>query len=502
MTPSPGPDLAASTTACDLRQLFDENIFAKMCRVAEDSLRRSAALANHEGVHVDKEDVVMVHPIVFPEYCPQHGTEAGIYTLREAEFWTCGFFPGTLYSLLERAIRHPQSLHLSNENGSSREQLRAHLMSICRTWSEPLHHMAGRTDTHDLGFIIMPALRQDWELTSNPQSLASIVRAAHSLATRYVPSARAIRSWDMMKKKDVEITGVEENLIVIIDSMCNLELLYYAAAHAGEARLANIATSHAQTLINTHLRPESVKSRDKTGYTGQLYSTWHVANLDPMTGEVKRRLTAQGYADSSTWARGQSWAVLGYAQAYMWTKNTTFLFAACGVAEYFLYRLKTALACVDMHPVHDLGAVPTRLTGRSTGRMVPLWDFDAPIGDESNPIRDSSAGVIAANGMLVLSQGLAGAGYTALATRFRDAAIEIIQDSLNFALARETVRFKAGGELETEDVMATGRFDALLKYGTANNNSNARRRYADHGLVYGDYYLVEFGNRLLRMGLM
>jgi hypothetical protein len=40
-----------------------------------------------------------------------------------------------------------------------------------------------------------------------------------------------------------------------------------------------------------------------------------------------------------------------------------------------------------------------------------------------------------------------------------------------------------------------------LKNGTANNNVGANRRYWNHGLVYGDYYLLQFGNRLLRMGL-
>ncbi|KAF3343063.1 hypothetical protein VdG2_09050 [Verticillium dahliae VDG2] len=38
--------------------------------------------------------------------------------------------------------------------------------------------------------------------------------------------------------------------------------------------------------------------------------------------------------------------------------------------------------------------------------------------------------------------------------------------------------------------------------GTANNNEHALRRLKNHGLVYGDYYLVEFGNRLMKMGFV
>jgi hypothetical protein len=108
--------------------------------------------------------------------------------------------------------------------------------------------------------------------------------------------------------------------------------------------------------------------------------------------------------------------------------------------------------------------------------------------------------------MLVLSQALAGAGQDGLASSFREAAVTIVRDTLDFALASEKVRFAPVAEgddkLRAEDVEPGRRFDALLKYGTANNNTYARKRYANHGLVYGDYYLVEFGNRLLRMGLV
>ncbi|KAL2016682.1 hypothetical protein VTK56DRAFT_3184 [Thermocarpiscus australiensis] len=469
-----------STIRSHLRDAFAENILAKICKVALEGLRNADSAEAHRSASVATS---------FPEYCPQTGGDYGRYIFREPEFWTCGFLPGALYSLLERAIRFPQSFEFPpSAKRPSTAQIRDQLVQLCQAWSEPLHAMAERTDTHDLGFIIMPALRLDWELTCNQRSLASIVRAAHSLASRYVPVARAIRSWNTMRRKDMEIVGLEDNLLVIIDSMCNLDLLYYAASQSGDHRLAEIATAHARTVLANHLRPEELDNTPtaKKGvrYAGQLLSTYHVVNLDPRTGKVKRRLTHQGYADSSTWARGQAWAILGYAQTYMWTKEPEFLEAACGCAEYFLHRLDTAPACVDV------------------GRYVPLWDFDAPIDDTSNPTRDSSAGVIAANGMLVLSQALAGANQPDLSTRFRDAAVSIVHDTLEFALARETVRFGHGGEgLVVEDVVDGSRFDALLKFGTANNNEFARKRYATHGLVYGDYYLVEFGNRLLRMGL-
>lgn len=331
----------------------------------------------------------------------------------------------------------------------------------------------------------MPALRLDWELFGSTNSLDSIVRAAHSLATRYVPSAQAIRSWDLLKKKDIEILDQSENMIVIVDSMCNLDLLYYAAHHAQEPGLAEMATAHALTLLRSHLCQEPVSSFSKNAYVGQWYSACHVANIDPRNGDLKRRLSAQGYAHESTWARGQAWGILGYAETYNWTKDERFLDASCGLAEYFLHRVETAPACVN-----------------SRSRYVPLWDFDAPIESQEEPLRDSSAGVIAANGMLILSQALTMIGRPHLSLRYRDAAFRIVRDTLDFALAPERARLVLATykHIVAQEELPGVRFDAMLKLGTSNNNAQARKRYANHGLVYGDYYLVEFGNRLLRIG--
>lgn len=473
-----------------LAPLFAENILAKSYRTASKITgSKNTSASSSPGEHQKS-------PQGYPEYVPQDGPDASQYILRDPQFWTCGFFPGTLYSLLERFTRYPQSIHLSDHSlhGTVRRDL-AVLGSLC---AEPLHAMAERTDTHDVGFMIMPAFQKSWELMGNTRSLETIRRAAHSLASRFVPSASAIRSWDQRVQKNLSITSQETDLITIIDSMCNLHLMYYAASHFPEdASLRDIATSHAKTLLRTHLRAESVTSSDEghsSSYTGQLYSTYHVANLDPRTGAIKQQFTAQGYADQSTWARGQAWAILGYAQTYKWTNDPFFLEAACGLSEYFLHRLATAPACVE----------GTAGGARATGRNVPLWDFDAPIENETNPLRDSSAGAIAANGFLLLSQSLTGLGKHDLASRFRDAAIDIAEDLVHFAVAKEEARFltTSDGAIDVEDTVPGQKFEGLVKNGTANNNENAIKRYANHGLVYGDYYVVELGNQLLAMGLV
>ncbi|KAL2784180.1 Six-hairpin glycosidase-like protein [Aspergillus keveii] len=488
-------------------ELFEENVLAKIIRVASRSMRESSVFSQINGV-----------PLSYPETVPQSGPNAGLYEFRDPEFWTCGFFPGSLYALLERSVKHPQSIEVGSDFSTiGVRELRAQLRSLCKSWSRSLHSMAFRTDTHDIGFIVMPALRREWELTGNEQSLRSIIQAARSLATRYVASSGAIRSWDCLVKKEITVTDQTENSLIIIDSLCNLDLLYYAAAHAGDDSLAKVATNHARTLLTTHLRPENGIVVPNSGYQGQLYSTCHVANIEPATGKLKWRWTAQGYANESTWARGQAWAILGYAQTYMWTKDTTFLDAACGVAEYFLHRLDTSPACVEIErdatfTSTSTAQTPFQLPGtqKSTkGRHVPLWDFDAPIENPSDPLRDSSAGVIAANGLLILSQALIALGQDSLSRRFLAAAIDIVRDTVDLCLATEKAQFIGGGgtggevaDLRVEDTEVGETFDSILKNGTANNNVGARRRYANHGLVYGDYYLIEFGNRLLDLGLV
>ncbi|PLB44152.1 Six-hairpin glycosidase [Aspergillus steynii IBT 23096] len=470
---------------CCIPDLYSENIVAKIVRTASKAI---------EDPHLFNKATGGI--LGFPETVPQDGPNAGRYEFREPDFWTCGFFPGSMFAILERFIKYPHLISLQTNGSSlSTDKIRSKLRSLCKTWAAPLHDMAFRTDTHDIGFIVMPALKRDWELTGNEQSLQSIVQAARSLATRYVPSAGAIRSWDCLIKKEITVTDMNDNVLVIIDSLCNLDLLFYAAAHTGDNALAEMAAAHARTLLETHLRPETLTGR---GYKGQLYSTCHVANIDPSSGALKWRWTAQGYDNESTWARGQSWAILGYAQTYLWTKDPIFLDAACGVAEYFLYRLETAPSCVEI----ECNEFATGEGPRKGGRYVPLWDFDAPV-DVVEPLRDSSAGVIAANGLLILSQALTSVGRDALARRFLDAAIDIVRDTIDLSLATEQARLLYGDtDVHVEDCVPGSTFEAILKHGTANNNENARRRYRNHGLAYGDYYLIEFGNRLLEMGFV
>jgi hypothetical protein len=85
--------------------------------------------------------------------------------------------------------------------------------------------MSARTDTHDMGFIVQPALQRDWELFGRQASLDSLLQAATSLATRYDDRVQAIRSWDRFSNAHHNITSMDDDFLVIIDSLCSE---YYA----------------------------------------------------------------------------------------------------------------------------------------------------------------------------------------------------------------------------------------------------------------------------------
>lgn len=216
----------------------------------------------------------------------------------------------------------------------------------------------------------------------------------------------------------------------------------------------------------------------------------------PKTGNVLKRLTAQGYSDASTWSRGQAWAILGFAQTYTWTKDATFLQTASGLADYFIMRLLSAPSCVEQ--VRN---------GVRTGQYVPLWDFDAPV-NEDNPLRDTSAAMIAANGMLLMAHSFAAVGDFELSEKYYKVAMSIVTETIALCYARDELKLvrqeSVAGPVSVVAKQASDdgseSFDCILRSATANYNENWTEKYADHGLVYADYYLLEFGNRLLQFG--
>ena len=69
----------------------------------------------------------------------------------------------------------------------------------------------------------------------------------------------------------------------------DLDLLFYAGHHTGNQEIIDIATMHAKTVLKHVVRDDG--------------STCHLVVFDTQTGDVKKKLTCQGYSDESTWSR-------------------------------------------------------------------------------------------------------------------------------------------------------------------------------------------------------
>lgn len=214
-----------------------------------------------------------------------------------------------------------------------------------------LYPISDAVDTHDVGFMINCSYGNALRLAPNDTIKQVIVKTADNLCARFNPEIGCIRSWDF---------GYW-NFPVIIDNMMNLDLLFNATRLTGDNKYKDVAVKHALTTMKHHFRPD--------------YTSYHLISYND-DGTVQYRMTHQGKNDESAWSRGQGWAVYGYTSCYRETKDTVFLNQAVKVADMIMARVKTA-------------------------DLIPYWDFDAPVTDQTP--RDASAAAVTASALLELS---------------------------------------------------------------------------------------------------
>ncbi|KAF1929218.1 glycoside hydrolase family 88 protein [Didymella exigua CBS 183.55] len=401
-------------------------------------------------------------PTVFPEYT-KPGEDAYVY--RDFQFWTSGFFPGSLYLLLERRRKYENILSTTVQSTPKLNTLQ--LEFACRYWTDTLHQNAHLTNTHDLGFMIMPWAKVAYELNHDLRALETIKTSANSLFSRFDRRIGCIRSWNKCITKKYNFYDMDSDFMVIIDNMMNLDLLFYAASKTGNKDMFTAALEHARTTARTHIRADG--------------STTHLVVFNTQDSEIKHRLTNQGYSHDSCWARGQSWAIAGFAETYTWTRDTEFLGVACQCADYFMSRLSAP------------GIVP--------------WDFDAPVAEDASQPPDVSAAMVAAYGMLLIHQALTALGRSSqylqdALTIIRSACIHHINPPASLVARDEVVEtVECGKTVQTSLDVDMGKGDTILKGATINNYEFAPRKWADHGLVYADYFFLLVGNKLLEMGI-
>lgn len=317
--------------------------------------------------------------------------------------WVSGFFAGTLWYMYELTGDEKWADH-------------------ARKHTEVLDSIQHLTWHHDVGFMIYDSYGNGLRLKNIEDYKDVCITTAKSLSTRFRPGAGVLQSWNTDRGWQAE-RGWE--CPVIIDNMMNLELLFKATEFSGDSTYAKIAVSHADKTLENHFRPD--------------WSCYHVVDYDLNTGEVRRKCTAQGYADESAWARGQAWALYGYTVAYRFTHDKKYLDLSEHVAD-FLFSSQT---------------MPDDL--------VPYWDFNAPgIPDEP---RDVSSAAIIASGLYELS-------YHTGSSEYKEKADKIIE-----SLSTPAYRAAQG---------TNGGFILMHSVGSIPHGSSI-----DVPLNYADYYFLE-----------
>jgi unsaturated chondroitin disaccharide hydrolase len=332
-----------------------------------------------------------------PNY-PVRTTAKGAWVTVPAADWTSGFFPGALWETYSQT--HD-----------------AAWLTRARTWEAGVEAQKTDNSSHDIGFQIFSSYGQDAILTGDPHAHAVVQTAAATLATRFNPTVGAFRSWGAVNDPN--------SFQVIVDNMMNLELMFWASHHGGNPVWADEAATHARTTARDFFRPDG--------------GSYHVVNYDQRTGQVISRGTAQGYSNSSTWSRGEAWAIHGFSTAYRYTADPALRAIAEKAADYFLARLPAD--------------------------KVPYWDFNLP--STGGQPRDSSAAAIAAAGLVDLASQEPDPGR---AQTYLGGARDIL------------------ASLSTRAYLAQGTTNqAILLHGTQNKPA----RNFDTGLFFGDYFLIQ-----------
>ena len=285
-------------------------------------------------------------------------------------------------------------------------------------YSKLLEHRQHDRNVHDLGFIFLNTYRPWYELTGEQALHDVLIQAGRTLAMRFITPGKYLRSF-----------VAPESLF--IDIMMNVPIIFYAANATGDGQLRSVAVEHCHTTRKRLVRGDG--------------STAHEGIFDLDTGEFLRQTTHQGARHDSSWARGLAWSLYGYSQVYTLSQD------------------EEALATAELNADFWLKNLPED--------RVPYWDFDADLSQPLpwGPQKDSSAGAIAASGLLDLAKQTK---CPDLARAYRDTALAML-DAL---VTPEYLAVNDAG------------WEGILKHGVYHTAKNLG---VDESVMWGEFFFVE-----------
>jgi len=358
-------------------------------------------------IYAQKLDSLVYHSLQFVEQqltntvaeigdttmSPYYTSEDGSWRTNRAPSWISGWFPGCLWYMYQWT---------SDDIWKK----------WAESWTASLDIAKTYTNTHDVGFIIFCSFGNGYHITGNETYREVIIEAARSMAVLYDTTIGCIKP-----------KGTNQELNIMIDTMMNLELLLWASKNGGEAKWTDMVVSHSLKSSEDLVRADG--------------STYQDVYYDAVTGDILRRGNHQGYEDSSTWARGQTWGLYGFTMVYRYTRDVRFLETATKLADVFIDHLP------DDH--------------------VPYWDFDAP-----DTLKDVSASATAVSALLELSTLVP---EEQAKGKYWLAALDILTSLCSSAYLAEGTNSSG-----------------ILLHGIQNRNQN---KGIDVSLIYADYYFIE-----------
>lgn len=265
---------------------------------------------------------------------------------------------------------------------------------------------------HDLGFLFWSTWKRWYDLTGDAKANEVVIEAGRTMALRFQKAGGYFCSF------------LGSNSL-FIDIMMNVGIIFYAAQQTYDPSLMAIAKKHVETTRRCLVRGDG--------------STAHEGIFDLETGEFQHQSTQQGWRSDSAWARGQAWALYGFANAFTFTRNPDDLATAEHCAQYYIRHT----------PTHG----------------IPPNDWDEP-----NPALpfESSAAAIAASGLLLLSR--------------------LAQDALKARYYREYALRILFTLYSNEFLAEEDDWEGLLKHGIYHQKKGLG---VDESVMWGDYFFLE-----------